>query len=421
MATHSEINRFFQGLQRFGITLGLERIQRLLDYLGQPQNQIPVIHVTGTNGKGSVCAYLASILTACGYRTGLYTSPHLIHYQERVQIDGKPINVTDWLRILAHIKQVIDIHNIPVTEFEVITALMWIYFAEQKVDIAVIEVGLGGRLDATNVIHNPLVTVITSIGLDHQERLGAHLTDIAREKAGILKPNRPLVRGGMSPLAAQVIDEQAHRFNCPVTVIEMPVNFAGQLLHFRGHDYLIPLAGKHQFLNAEIALEVIAQLRQQGWHLPVSQVQAGIASTQWPGRLQWVNWRDKNILLDGAHNPHSAQVLRRYIDEQHFKPVHWVIGLLRTKDAVEILKILLESHDRVSFVPIPGHKYHEPAYLDQLAQYICPGIKSDFAISITDMDAKINDQDTTVICGSLYLIGQILQEITSHAVITLES
>lgn len=409
MANHSEINLFFQELQRCGITLGLERIQQLLYHLGQPQNQVPVIHVTGTNGKGSVCAYLASILTACGYRTGLYTSPHLIHYQERVKIGDQPIKITDWWRILGHIKQIIEIHNIPVTEFEVITALMWIYFTEQKVDIAVIEVGLGGRLDATNVVHNPLVTVITSIGLDHQERLGSHLTDIAREKAGILKPNRPLVRGVVSPSAAHVIDEQAHRLNCPVTIVEMPINFADQLLHFQGYDYAIPLAGEHQFLNAGIALEVMTQLRQQGWYLPVSQVQMGIASTQWPGRLQWVNWQDKNILLDGAHNPQAAQILRQYIDQKNLKPVHWMIGLLRSKDAGEILRILLEVNDRVGFVPIPGHKYHEPSYLDQLAQHICPGIVSDTHTSISQACDTIFDRDIPVICGSLYLVGQVLK------------
>ncbi|WP_439637771.1 bifunctional folylpolyglutamate synthase/dihydrofolate synthase [Gloeomargarita lithophora] len=413
--TEPEIYLFFQQLQRFGITLGLERIERLLTHLGQPQNQVPVIHVTGTNGKGSVCAYLASILTACGYRTGLYISPHLIHYQERIQIDGKPIQIADWWRILGQIKQVVASDSIPVTEFEVITALMWLYFVEIKVDIAVIEVGLGGRLDATNVISNPLITVITSIGLDHQERLGSELTDIAREKAGILKPYRPLVRGLVSPPAAQVIDTQAHALNCPVITIEPPIH-AKQLLHFQGHDYRIPLAGAHQFLNAEIALEAITELRKQGWNLPIDKVQKGIANTRWPGRLQWVHWQGKKILLDGAHNPEAAQILRQYIDQQNLKPVHWILGLLQTKDAVAVLKNLLHPGDRVSFVPIPGHNYHEPSRLCHLATHHCPGIVAHAEVNVSDVCGVISEQYTPVICGSLYLIGQVLQSITTTTV-----
>ncbi|WAS05274.1 bifunctional folylpolyglutamate synthase/dihydrofolate synthase [Gloeomargaritales cyanobacterium VI4D9] len=417
MASHpennSEIELFFQGLQRFGITLGLERIQALLDHLGKPQDQVPAIHVTGTNGKGSVCAYLASILTACGYRTGLYISPHLIAYQERIQINHKPIELADWWRILQQIKRVVETHNIPITEFEAITALMWIYFAEQQVDIAVVEVGLGGRLDATNVIHDPLVTVITSIGLDHQERLGPQLTDIAREKAGILKPNCPLVRGPVPPSAAQVIETQAQELHCPLVTITEPMMNSDGSLHFQGNNYPIPLAGAHQFLNAQIALEVINQLRQQGWDLPVSQVQRGIAITHWPGRLQWVHWQGKKILLDGAHNPQAAQVLRQYIDEQNLKPVHWIIGLLKTKDAVAILHHLLHPGDWVSFVPIPGHHYHETAYLNDLAQDICPGIPSQTYPDIGSALAAISNSDMTVICGSLYLIGQVFKLIAS--------
>lgn len=409
VSNQSELNLFFQQLQRFGITLGLERIERLLHYLGQPQTYVPVIHVTGTNGKGSVCAYLASILSACGYRTGLYISPHLIDYQERIQINGQKISYSEWWRILGQIKQVVETYHIPVTEFEVITALMWVYFTEKQVDIAVIEVGLGGRLDATNVVRNPLVTVITSIGLDHQERLGADITDIAREKAGILKANRPLVRGVVPHSAAQIIDAQAQRLSCPLIAVELPVEHRGQLLHFQGHDYMIPLAGEHQFWNAKIALAVIAELRKQGWNLPIAQVQQGIANTQWPGRLQWVDWQGKRLLLDGAHNPSAAEILRQYIDQQKLSPVHWIMGMLASKNAGEILKILLGSDDRISFVPIPGHRYHEPSYLCNLAQQICPGITSDFDHHISAVLDRISNNNPIVICGSLYLIGQVLK------------
>ncbi len=413
MEPNIELQAFFQGLQRFGVTLGLDRIRQLLAYLGDPQNHVPTIHVAGTNGKGSVCAYLASILTACGYRTGLYISPHLITYQERIQIDHQPIELVDWWRILERIKTTVEIYQIPITEFEAITALMWIYFAEKKVDIAVVEVGLGGRLDATNVVMQPLVTVITSIGLDHQERLGNDLRDIAQEKAGILKPGCPLVRGPVPPSAAEVIDAQALALNCPLMAITPPVIQSERVLHFQGDDYFIPLAGSHQLINAQIALEVIHQLRQKGWNLPVSQVQKGIAKTRWPGRLQWVSWQGKKVLLDGAHNPQAAQVLRHYVDEQNFQPVHWIIGLLQTKDASAILHHILRPGDGVSFVPIPGHRYHETAYLQDLAQRICPGIRSQTATDPGHALAAITPPYIPIICGSLYLVGQVLKSINT--------
>lgn len=409
----TDVQTFFQQLQRFGITLGLERIQQLLSHLGQPHQKVPAIHVTGTNGKGSVCAYLAHVLTACGYRTGLYISPHLVHYQERIQINGKPILETDWWQILSQIKQVVETYHLAITEFEAITALMWVYFAEQQVDIAVIEVGLGGRLDATNVIENPLVTVITSIGFDHQDRLGPTVADIAWEKAGILKPYRPLVRGPVPPDAAAVIDHRARELHCPLVVVEPPASPSGNILSFQGDDYSIPLLGEHQKLNAMIALEVVNQLRQQGWCLPVAKVQWGIAHTRWPGRLQWVDWQGRQILLDGAHNPEGAATLRRYIDQEHLAPVHWVIGLLTSKDANAILAALLRPKDRVSFVPIPGHRYHEPAILCDLSQQICPGVTAQASDAIQDALARVTVGYTPVICGSLYLIGQVLKDIGS--------
>ncbi|MEN9206874.1 MAG: folylpolyglutamate synthase/dihydrofolate synthase family protein [Gloeomargarita sp. GMQP_bins_120] len=405
-----DVRAFFQGLQRFGITLGLERIRRLLDHLGQPQNRVPAVHVAGTNGKGSVCAYLAHILTACGYRTGLYISPHLVRYQERVQINGQPITEGDWWRILQRIHQVVEAQALSITEFEAITALMWVYFAEQQVDIGVIEVGLGGRLDATNVLDHPLVTVITSIGFDHQERLGPTLADIAREKAGILKPGRPLVRGPMAAAAAAVIDDLARRLACPLVVVEPPDSTPGNILRFQGDDYPIPLLGEHQKQNACIALAIANQLRQQGWDLPVEKVQRGMAQTRWPGRLQWVTWGGQKVLLDGAHNPEGAETLRRYIDQEHLMPVHWVMGLLASKDAPAILGRLLRPGDRVSFVPIPGHAYHEPVALREVSRCLCPDLAVQVYQHVQEAVAATPQGYTPVITGSLYLIGQVLKD-----------
>ena len=200
-----DINSLLQPFQHFGVHLGLERIVKLLANLGNPHHQVPIIHVAGTNGKGSVCAYLSSILTEAGYRTGRYTSPHLVDWTERICLNEQPISSEQLCQVLLQVQAAIDPEEESPTQFEVITAAAWLYFAQQQVDVAVIEVGLGGRLDSTNVCSQPLVTIITSISLDHVETLGPTIADIAREKAGILKSGCPAVIGPLPPDAEQVV------------------------------------------------------------------------------------------------------------------------------------------------------------------------------------------------------------------------
>ena len=210
-----DIDAILNSFQHFGVHLGLERIKQLLSNLGNPHHQVPVIHVAGTNGKGSVCAYLSSVLTQAGYRVGRYTSPHLVDWTERICLNEQPISAEALQQLLVQVQDAIRPQEETPTQFEVITAAAWLYFAQSRVDVAVVEVGLGGRLDATNVSDRPLITIITSISREHWQQLGPTLADIAREKAGILKPGCPAVVGQLPPAAEAVVRSRITELGCP--------------------------------------------------------------------------------------------------------------------------------------------------------------------------------------------------------------
>ena len=399
---------------KLGIQLGLERIETLLANLNNPQHNYPIIHVAGTNGKGSVCAYLSSILTAAGYKTGRYTSPHLIDWTERITINENPIKKSDLEKYLLQVKQAINPENEP-TQFEIITAVAWLYFAEQKVDIAIMEVGLGGRLDATNVCEKALVSIITSIGLDHTEMLGPTLADIAFEKAGILKPQIPSIIGKVPPQAKQVIQQKITELNCPVTWIEPAI------LHptkpntaiYKNIEYPLPLAGDVQLINSAIALETILNLKQQGWKISQEDIIQGVEKTRWPGRIQWMNWRGNQILIDGCHNPENALVLRRYLDSKNINSVNWVIGMMARKDHSGIFQALLRPQDRLYLVPIPDSGTATPEELLTVAKNLNIHLQESrcFPDLETGLTTAIKQVDkTTVLCGSLYLLGDFLRQ-----------
>lgn len=415
---------------RFGVHLGLERIERLLADLGNPHHRVPIVHVAGTNGKGSVCAYLSSVLTQAGYRVGRYTSPHLINWNERICLNEQPIS-TDQLRShLLRVEAAIDPDQPTPTQFEVLTAAAWLYFAETQVDIAVIEVGLGGRLDATNVCDRPLVSVITSLSREHWQRLGPTLADIAREKAGILKPGRPAVIGPLPDEAKQVVEQRLTELDCPNVWPQPAEEIEPGLLQYapdqaKPHhislasrspvQYSLSLLGEHQRTNSAIAIAALQLLQLQGWQIPTHAIEQGMAQARWPGRLQIAHWRNQPILVDGAHNPAAAQVLGQYVKrdrERHSDPsVTWVVGILDTKDHADMLKEWLQPGDRLYLVPVPDHQSADPACLAELANSICPNLAccQTYANLQFALDAAIEppdaDQYLTVLCGSLYLVG----------------
>jgi dihydrofolate synthase/folylpolyglutamate synthase len=409
------IDHYLKPYQRFGVHLGLERILSLLEKLGNPHQKVPIIHVAGTNGKGSVCAYLSSILTAAGYRVGRYTSPHLVSWTERICLNEIPIIEERLIGLLEIIQQKIPENEADVpTQFEVITAAAWLYFAQEKVDIAVIEVGLGGRLDATNVVDNPLVSVITSLSMEHRQILGPTLRDIAREKAGILKPYRPAVIGVLPPEIMILIRTYLESLQCParwVSPAKKIVKEGQQLARYQTLEYPLPLSGDVQLINSAIAIAAIQCLRDQGWEISNPAIQEGIGRTRWAGRLQWTTWQGRSILVDGAHNTAAAEALREYVNSLG-KPVHWVMGMLSTKDHASIFQALLQAGDRLSLVPVPDHSSAEPTVLAGIAEGVCPSLEVletffDLDIALESAIA-LEEERVIVLCGSLYLVGHFL-------------
>ncbi|MGL5875363.1 MAG: bifunctional folylpolyglutamate synthase/dihydrofolate synthase [Xenococcaceae cyanobacterium] len=442
MTANQDIDSLLKPFQRFGVNLGLDRINHLLNDLGNPHDRVPIIHVTGTNGKGSVCSYLASVLAEAGYKVGKYTSPHLVDWTERICIDEQPISTAALAEILLDIQKAIDPSSESPTQFEVITAAAWLYFERSQVDIAVMEVGLGGRLDATNVCANPLVTAIVSISLEHWQNLGPTVADIAREKAGILKRDRPAVIGILPDDAFQVVSDRAQELNCPTVWVQPAIEVSCKDAKFNDRDakfndrdakfrvstdrwakyqdveYPLPLLGEVQLINSAIAIASIKLLQQQGWQIPLSAIQTGMAKTRWLGRLQWTTWNDLPLLIDGAHNPAAARSLRQYIDTLK-QPITWVMGMLSTKDHADIFKALLREGDRLYLVPVPDHSTADPIMLAELASNICPNLQDcqtfgELFMALKTAFSRENETNRgVVLCGSLYLLGYFLKHCNS--------
>ncbi|WOD39467.1 folylpolyglutamate synthase/dihydrofolate synthase family protein [Nodosilinea sp. E11] len=423
--SEQQIESLLAPFGRFGVELGLERIQRLLKALGNPQTRVPLVHVAGTNGKGSVCAYLAAVLTAADYRVGRYTSPHLVSWRERITVNGQPIAIADLMQRLHQVIAAIDPAQPSPTQFEVFTAAAWLHFAEAGADLVVMEVGLGGRLDATNVVDAPLVSVITSLSREHWQRLGPTLADIAREKAGVLKPGHPAVIGPLPPEAQTVVQTRLAALNCPAVWPQPAVRLEHGLARYGDGDqaivYPLPLLGDHQLVNSAIAIATLRTLQTQGWQIADAAIAQGMGQARWPGRLQWVQWGNAAqgypLLIDGAHNPAAAQVLRHYVDRwwasqpQQAPQTLWLMGMLATKDHSDIFAELLRPRDALHLVPVPGHETAETAALAAIARSACPTLAHcETHSTLKEGLAAIGSAPypLRVLCGSLYLIGHFL-------------
>ena len=414
----NSIDSFLKRFEHFGVELGLERIYQLLDNLGNPHLRVPIIHVAGTNGKGSVCAYLSSILTAAGYKVGRYTSPHLVDWTERICLNEEKISSSILEQLLQEVEAAIQPEQPSPTLFEVITAAAWLYFAQQEVDVAVVEVGLGGRLDATNVCHQPVVTVITSISWEHWQRLGPTLSHIAGEKAGILKPRCPAIVGVLPPEAKTVVEKRINELECPAVWVEpaelleeTQENNSLSVATYQGIEYTLPLFGDVQLINSAIAIATVQVLETQGWEVPTAAIKQGIAETKWPGRLQWTTWQNRKLLIDGAHNTAAAQVLGRYVKTLNYPSISWVMGMLSTKEHSEIFRALLRPGDRLYLVPVPGHSSADLKQLSIIAEDICTELElcQIYSHLTAALEKAMTDSENLIVlCGSLYLLVDIL-------------
>ena len=406
--------------------LGLERITKLLERLGNPERRLPpVLHVAGTNGKGSVCAYLRAAIEAAGLSAHVYTSPHLVRFNERIRLAGRLIEDAALATVLA---QVLDqAEGIGLSFFEVTTAAAFLAFSREPADACVVEVGLGGRLDATNVIPEPAVCGIAQLGLDHQAFLGDRIEDIAAEKAGIAKPGVPLVTMHYpAPLAnriAQVASETGAKWmpkGGPWDAVAYQ-----KRLHYRDAqaklDLPLPrLAGAHQAMNAALA---VAMLRhQEAIEIPPAALRAAIGWAEWPARLQRLAEgalvdklpRGSELWLDGGHNPAAARAIADFF-RGHLaaaRPFHIVLGLLENKDPVGVLKPFAGRTATLHAVPVPGHAHHRPASLAAAARASgLVGLTANDAVQALDWIGRHADRanpPVVLIVGSLYLAGEIL-------------
>jgi len=418
------------GLQQFGIKLGLDSIHALLERSGHPEGTIPSILVAGTNGKGSVAAMLDSMLTASGYRTGLYTSPHLVHPRERIRIAGEEISAALLSRELLEVR---DICELLISEgmlpahpsfFEVMTTTAWTVFRERKVDVAVLEVGLGGRLDATNVSPASL-SVIVTIDLDHTDRLGTTLPEIAAEKAGIVKHGHPLVSGVVQPEAVAVIRAACARAEAPLLEAREIAQLGdelGPMFSIRTasnlYDYLdLALPGNHQRDNARVAVVALeAFLQGRGRTATRQAVREGLARTRWPGRLQTIDGRP-SILLDGAHNPAGAEALARYLEDRDGPRPVLVFGVMKNKDARGILAPLAPHVASVVLTKPGVDRAEAPEMLAEIASSL--GLRHevvpDAGGAVDRAKAVAGEEGCVLVAGSLYLIGDVLARLQGGA------
>jgi dihydrofolate synthase / folylpolyglutamate synthase len=415
------------------IDLALDRILRLLGDLGNPQTKLPpVIHVAGTNGKGSVCAFSRAMLEAQGLRVHVHTSPHLVRFHERIRLAGKLISEEALVSLLEEVEEVN--HGREITFFEITAAAMFLAFARQPADAVVLEVGLGGTYDATNVVPHPAMTVIQPVGMDHKEFLGTDLAGIAAEKAGIIKKGAALVVGPQSPVPRHVILRRADQLG--VELFEFGQDFVARLEHGRMVyedetgllDLPLPrLAGRHQIENAGVAIAALRHAR-RGWGQDAA-VERGLSTVEWPARLQRLHKgplveaapKGAEVWLDGGHNVHGAEAVSRAMadmEEHGERPLYLICGMLANKDALGFLRAFNGLARHVVTVAIPG----EAASLGAGALYdtarragldAAPAEDLDDAMLQVTAWSRLDQTDVPpriLICGSLYLAGKVLAE-----------
>ena len=417
------INKIHEFL-RFGSVLGLERMNALLEKLGNPQDGLAVIHVAGTNGKGSICRYVYEVLQAAGYQTGLYTSPYLEVFNERIEFDGSYISDEDLDRcteaVLAKAEEMVEEGKESPTEFEVVTAIAFLYFKEQKADYVVLEVGLGGRGDSTNVVKHPLASVIASISFDHTDRLGDTIPEIAFEKAGIIKAGCPVISGTDREDAREVFVKRAAELNAPFyDARQLPYKIKEQTLEGYGfeteilgqkYDIEISMLGSHQIQNALAALYAIVLLSDQGKVTVTTEaIQEGFRKAKQIGRFE-IMGRNPFVIIDGAHNPDGSKALKEAV-LRHFdgKRILMTVGILKDKEIDQVLdNFLAITEDFV--VTEPDNPRKLPAA--DLAKLITAKGGNCIIIESPKRAAEYAAQryaeyDLLLFAGSLYLIGEM--------------
>ena len=425
---YAEARVYLDEVSKYGSVLGLENMRELLGRLGNPQDDLKFIHISGTNGKGSVLAYLSTILSGGGYRTGRYISPTLFSYRERIQVDEQKIEKESLAHHVTAIAKVIEEMKAEnagnPTAFEVETALAFLYFKEKDCDIVVLETGLGGALDATNIIKTTVMEVIAPISMDHMEFLGDTLEKIAMQKAGIIKPHTAVVSASQEPDAKKVLDHVCKENQCsmymvdPAQITDVLYDVEEQQFSYKNwKNVKITLAGSYQILNAALALEGVEELRRLGYHLSEEQVRQGLYRAVWLGRFTLLS-KNPAVIIDGAHNPGAAKELKHSLD-LYFKgkDLYYIFGVFQDKDYQEVIRLTAPLAKHIITVQTPGNPRALPANeLKEAVQAVNPSVEA--AQSIQEAVKKslqlAKNEDAIIIFGSLSFLGEAERAVKSE-------
>lgn len=429
--TYKEARVYLDKVSKYGSVLGLDAIRELLCELGNPQESLKFIHIAGTNGKGSVLAYTSTILSEAGYRTGRYVSPTVVSYLERIQVDEEWIPEDAFARLTEIVQRAIvrmEAAGKPSpTVFEVETAIAFLYFKERNCDIIVLECGLGGELDATNIIENTVCAVFTSISRDHLGILGNTLEEIAQTKSGIIKPGCTVITTMQQPEVMQVLENQAKRLSCPFFVADKQYSmishedFTGQTISYKDYEkFHCPLAGRYQLDNAVLALEIMRRLPTLGYPLSQKAIRLGLEKTAWPGRFTCL-MKKPLFFIDGAHNEDAARRLRESV-ETYFpgKRLIYIMGVFQDKEYEKIAAIMAPLAKSVHTVNLPDEHRTLPAEeLARVMQRHCPSdviVQAEPSIQEAGRHAlsEADNKDIILSFGSLSYLGQIIETVGKY-------
>ena len=421
--TLGEAVNYYHSLEKFGIMPGLERITLLSERLGSPHKKLKFIHVAGTNGKGSTCTALASVLTEAGYKTGLYTSPYVIDFRERIQLNMEMITPEELIKCTEKVKSAIEellAEGVKITEFEAVTAAAFLFYSDNECDFVVLETGLGGRFDATNIIESPLCSIITSVSFDHVGVLGDSLRKIAFEKSGIIKKNCPVITGAEQPVGVlEVIEETAQKLNSELVLRNSDELFevisesiTGTVVNSAEGIFEIPFSGRHQLNNMALVTGAVNELRGNGIEIRNEAVRKGIEAARIPARTEVLS-KNPLVILDGSHNDGSTAALG-YLVKKHLygKKILAVMGMMADKDVKKSLGNLVPYFSKVIAVEPSNPRSMKCEELSQIIGELgtesipckspCEGIDNAFTV--------LQEYDALIVCGSLYLAGDVRDE-----------
>ncbi len=421
--TYEEVYERLTNTNFFSKSAGLYRMKTMLRYFDNPQDSVPCIHVAGTNGKGSVCAILASVLRQAGYHVGLFTSPYLINFRERIQYDGAMISEEDCAKYGTIVCEYSDKLYEPANQFELLTALAMLYFRDKKCDIVILETGLGGTFDPTNTVSKPLCSVIMNIGLDHCAILGNTIEQIAAAKSGIIKPDCDVCVYPVTPDAYKVISEYAWKANAALHSVDADdvteLEPIAGLEHFayKDHEYTLSLLGKHQQYNAATALEVLTVLNRHGFYVSDEEIQNGFRTVNWPARLEILSKRPL-VYLDGGHNPQCVAAITKWFRTEafHGKNITVVTGMVNDKDYRTMLEMLRTISDTIYFYRFDNKRAIPSEEVDRLCMEFSMKRIDSLQETVNEILKNAKKNDVFLFIGSLYMVQDVKEAMKRYRI-----